>query len=436
MHFLQECISPMKNNLKGLISNLVQSEHWIVGCCAAATLVSDRFLLPAAVIIAGLIGIRGIYTRRFLRTPIDWGVIGLLGMSGITLMVTALPQKTYPQVLRLLVGIGLFYSVVNWARTLPRLKRLYDLISLVGCLLAIVGMVNTRWITHKLPLIPESFYQKLPILTSDTIHPGVLAYNLAILLPIIIAIPLYNWKELTRAQRINIVLIGIIVSSVLVITQTRGSLLAIACALSLLIILRWRRGILAILVVAILGAVLLSYLTSSELISSQAIFTDSSEKLSGRIEIWSRALSMIADFPYSGIGMGLYADLADSLYPFFINARGTVPHAHNLFLQIAVDLGIPGLISWLSIFLIVIATSGKIILSNLHSEGVISAEKRWYSGFAAGVLASQVALVVNGISDSVVWGMVKPAPILWGIWAFALALWMAYFSTHNHEHHR
>ena len=71
----------------------------------------------------------------------------------------------------------------------------------------------------------------------------------------------------------------------------------------------------------------------------------------GRVEIWSRAIYMIQDFSFTGIGMGSYMDVADLLYPFFLAAPGKIDHAHNLFLQVAVDLGIPGFIAWLSIFL-------------------------------------------------------------------------------------
>jgi putative inorganic carbon (HCO3(-)) transporter len=37
------------------------------------------------------------------------------------------------------------------------------------------------------------------------------------------------------------------------------------------------------------------------------------------------------------------------LYPLFLNPEGTVPHAHNLFLQVAVDLGLPGLVAYLAL---------------------------------------------------------------------------------------
>lgn len=424
----------MKNSHNGLLDKLVQSELWITGGCVAATFVSERFLLPAALVIGVLFVIRVLLYRKFTHTPVDWGIGGLVLMGCLTLIVTALPQTTLPQVLRLLIGIGFFYAIVNWGRTFTKLKSMHLIISIIGFLLALFGLINTRWITDKLPLIPNTFYQKLPIISPDTIHPSVLAYNLVILLPIIIAIPLFTWKEGSILRRITISSIVIFIFFVLVISQTRGSLLAFSCAMSLLIIQRWKRGIYVVLALAALGFILIFLLNSTNLVNPQTIWTDSPEKLSGRVEIWSRAIVMINDFPFTGIGMGLYGQMVDSIYPFFINAPGSVPHAHNLFLQIAVDLGIPGLISWLSVFFIVVASSVKVYFSYRSNADASPSERRWWLGFAAGVSASQVAVVVNGISDSVVWGMVKPAPILWGIWGLAIALSMVHARIDAHGH--
>jgi O-antigen ligase len=44
--------------------------------------------------------------------------------------------------------------------------------------------------------------------------------------------------------------------------------------------------------------------------------------------------------------MGTFGPVADLFYPFFLVERGQIPHAHNIFLQVAVDLGLPGLVAW------------------------------------------------------------------------------------------
>jgi hypothetical protein len=118
---------------------------------------------------------------------------------------------------------------------------------------------------------------------------------------------------------------------------------------------------------------------------------------------------MIRDFPF-GIGMGLYRSVADRLYPFFFSPVGKIPHAHNVFLQIAVDLGIPGLLAWLIVFFTITVCTWRIYRSGrLAQDG-------WRTGLGAGLLCSQLALCLHGSVDAVTWGMVRLSPLVWVLW--------------------
>jgi len=141
------------------------------------------------------------------------------------------------------------------------------------------------------------------------------------------------------------------------------------------------------------------------------------EGLSGRLETWSRAVHMIQDFPFTGIGMGTFGPVADQLYPFILAEPGSIPHAHNLFLQVAVDLGIPGFVAWMAVLFTATWTSWKIYRAG--KEG----EDRWLSGVGAGLLGSQMAMMIHGMLDAVTWGMVRPAPFVWAIWGIIFAIY-------------
>ncbi|QLQ04852.1 MAG: O-antigen ligase family protein [Anaerolineae bacterium] len=66
--------------------------------------------------------------------------------------------------------------------------------------------------------------------------------------------------------------------------------------------------------------------------------------LIGRADLWGRALLAIHDFPLSGVGLGMFRRLALLYYPFFDidPVLADVGHAHNAFLQMALDFGILG----------------------------------------------------------------------------------------------
>jgi len=142
--------------------------------------------------------------------------------------------------------------------------------------------------------------------------------------------------------------------------------------------------------------------------------------IEGRIEVWSRAIFMIQDFPYTGVGMGLYEDIADLMYPFFLHGQSIVTHTHNLFLQVAVDLRLPGVIAWLATLLIVVNLSLRVYLFGRRTNDGFG----WESGIGAGLFCSQLALIIHGLTDAVTWGIVRPAHIVWFIWGLAIAMWV------------
>jgi putative inorganic carbon (HCO3(-)) transporter len=193
--------------------------------------------------------------------------------------------------------------------------------------------------------------------------------------------------------------------------------MGLGAALVLLVMLRWRWGWIAFpLAVLALGAAIyqIGWDTALDFIASGV----SVEGLEGREEIWSRAIYMIQDFAFTGIGMGSFGEVADLLYPFFLAAPGKIVHAHNLILQIAVDLGIPGLIAWLSIYFVVGFTSWQ-----LYRYGMKRGD-RLAAALGAGFLGSQAVLLIHGMMDAVTWGMIRPAPLVWGLWGTAIASWL------------
>ena len=113
--------------------------------------------------------------------------------------------------------------------------------------------------------------------------------------------------------------------------------------------------------------------------------------------------------------MGSFSRIVDTLHPFTLLGQGTVDHTHNLFLQIGVDLGLPGLISWFAILLITFTFSWQSYTKGKHSRNKI------LLGLGIGFFCSQVALCSHGFLDAVTWGMVRQAPMIWGIWGLSIA---------------
>jgi putative inorganic carbon (HCO3(-)) transporter len=209
-------------------------------------------------------------------------------------------------------------------------------------------------------------------------------------------------------------LAGLWSAAVLAVTLSRGAMLAAAAAVLALVVLRWRRGWL------LLPAALLVFLGASLWLGAERMLAEivASATLGGsegRGEVWARAVYMLQDFPLTGIGLGSFNHVADLLYPFFRYQPGAVDHAHNLFFQVGIDLGLPGLAAWLGMYLLALGLAFRI-----YREGRANSEA-WVAGLGAGLFAGQVALGVHGMVDAVTWGMVRPAPLVWGVWGILMA---------------
>jgi putative inorganic carbon (HCO3(-)) transporter len=156
------------------------------------------------------------------------------------------------------------------------------------------------------------------------------------------------------------------------------------------------------------------------------LLVSSSSTAELRYEAWQRAWYMIQDFPITGIGMGSYKLVADIMYPTFVSAEA-LPHAHNLFLQVAVDLGLPGLLAWLTIVATAISATAHVIQHSrtpTNQYNLQSAQRT----LAIGLLASQAALLIHGLVDAVVWGQVRLAPLVWLLFGLALGLQSARYT--------
>jgi putative inorganic carbon (HCO3(-)) transporter len=382
----------------------------ILACFALASILSQR-ALPWAV-AAGI----SFWFARWLaygyftvRTPADFGIIVLILMLPVTLWATSVPEKTSLQVCRLLLGVLLYYSIVNWSRTLLRIRWLVFGIVLASLLLALFAAVSVEWTYDKLLFIPYSVYEGFVLLVQDTVHRSVMAGSLVILLPIPLGLALFGWKELRPWERFTLILVALVVTGMLVLTQSRGALIALSVTMIAMVVLRWRRGW-AIIPAAILAGFLARVIYNVDQIVDLLSSGVSLSGVESRVEVWSRAISMAEDFSITGIGMGAFQEVVDLLYPLYLELPGSVDHAHNLFLQVVVDLGIPGLIAWISILLVIIGLSWQIYRAG-KKQG-----NGWMAGLGAGFFCSQLALATHGITDAVTWGMVRPAPLVWVIW--------------------
>ena len=146
----------------------------------------------------------------------------------------------------------------------------------------------------------------------------------------------------------------------LALTQSRGSYLAIVIVLVALLSIRWRWTLLIVAIMSI--ATIAVWRQDGLVLFASAIGSDGSvTSLSGRWEIWVGSFYALLDYPLWGIPFGLSVrSCLGYSQPGIFKSSG-VTHAHNLLLQVGLDLGVPGLLLYLWTWIMAIVIQVRLL---------------------------------------------------------------------------
>jgi len=124
--------------------------------------------------------------------------------------------------------------------------------------------------------------------------------------------------------------------------------------------------------------------------------------------IWSNAVALIQQHPWGGVGWGMF-NFAWTLTPFAPRSAGYVDNAHNLALQLAVELGLPAALCIMGLLLF------SLVLALPRRAGPSRA------GSVQTAFAVSMVLVVgiHSLFEYPLWYLYLLLPTAW-IWGFAL----------------
>lgn len=403
--------------MKKIAAQIVDVEIWVIGVLAAGGVIFES-LLPVCVIAALIFwGMRWIaYGRISIRTPADFSIAVLAILVPVTLWITPIPEVTYLQAYRFLSGIAVYYAIANWARSGERTRVILFGLVLIGGLLAVYAIFSVEWPERKLPGMLSIVNLGLAPIVRDTVNPNVLAGSLALVYPLILAAGFASSDSLSALDRIFIWICLFIVSVVLFLTLSRGAMLALGIAILVFVTLRWRFGWIALPLAGIIIAGIIQQYGAIRILEFLVSGT-SSDSVGSRLQLWSRAVLIIQYFPLTGVGMGTFSTVIDRLFPLAESGAVSIPHAHNLFLQVGIDLGVPGIIAWLATWFLAILVSWH----TYFREWMDGSKGSWLASIGIGLLCSQLVLILHGMTDAVTWGMVRTSPLVWALWGIVMA---------------
>jgi len=423
-------------SLNSKVDLLLAVEFFLLAILYAIFMFSDKVPVLGLVVLGMLwmarlwmTGIEGI-----VATPMDLPIFGILALLPISLLASTDWSLSLPKVYGVILGISIFYAVVNAISTISRLELAIMGIILLSISVAFLGLIGTDWTTSKLFSLPW-VYGHLPRLIpgvprsiSGGIQPNIVGGALTFFIPFLVSLLFYRLEFKPTKSKTNVRLVTILrtgykpilffslalTSFVLLLTQSRGALAGVAVGLFVLALWHDRRFLWTIPLAALAFFVLaqvwgvgnLAELTSHLDVSGGITFP-------GRMEIWQRAIYMIQDFPFTGVGIGTFDPVAHVLYPFFLVGPDVqVPHAHNMILAVAVDLGIPGLVFYVALLSGFAFSAWRVYQAARPFRVLIV-------GMACGMLAHQIF----GIMDAFMLGT-KLGAVMWVFIGLSTALYI------------
>ena len=401
---------------------LLALEVFIVGPAILGAAFLNRFFEIALGIAAVFWILRYLVRREWsVRTSLDIPLTFMVLMVPVAWLVSARLEVTRVQVYRLALSVAMFYAVVNWITGLERLRWAVRGVLLAGWGVTAAGVLSIpRWPQGKVFFLPRSLLsqlQQVPVKLPDEANPNILAGYL-------ILFAVFSWV-LWSAPRRTVhwldrgggFVTWLVITGTSVLFQSRGAVIALVVGTLVYVLLRVgqidKRFVLGISLVLVAGAIY-GWLLWRTSVQSLPQWRSAVDALSKRQVIWAHAVYLIQSFAFTGVGLGLFSPVVDVLYPFSFTSPGQIPHAHNLFLQAAVDFGIPGGVAW-----------GALVIATTWSAWEIyrTGASRYVQTLGIVFLAVQTTLIVHGMVDAIPWVHSRPVPLLWGIWGVLMGAW-------------
>lgn len=386
-------------------------------------------LLPAATVVAllalALVWLLGMaFDRTALpRTPFNLAFV-LLGVAlGVGILVSADPMETLPKATGVVLGLAVWRFVVIAVGRRPHVALAVALLLLICLGFSVTGVLSLR----ELPKIPALTAANpfrnlaLPGLAQLSTHPNQLAALISFFLPLLVSLAVGPRPGPSRRLwRVALALVALLVVAILILTQSRGGWIATAAGLFALAAL-WaavlppshaRRGLRLVVGLAVLAALAVAVWIGPTTLwemwlnppADTAVGT--LRTLGVRRAIWPWGATAVGDFLFTGVGLGAFRQVVFRLYPLLPWPDYDLGHAHNIFLQTALDTGLPGLVAYLAVLFVAAAVGWRVARRDPGFRAV-----------SLGLLAGLVALHVFGLADALVLGA-KPAVVFW----FALGL--------------
>jgi O-antigen ligase len=382
------------------------------------------FLLEiSGIILAVVVLSRGDWTmarvRSTLGAPINVAILGFIIWIGISAATATVQRYARYDAMRHLGGVLIYVAALYGLSARRQLNKAVWLLATVGSLSAVAAFLNAA--EDDVQRIAGAFHNQ-----------QLLAGFLCLLFPLAL---IASQQERDAGPKIGLQVAVVIIGAGLLVTQNRSAWLGAGVGAVVVVGLYFLYGreqgaslqraqvIIPLLIIALTAGLFIGMSRMSGSLSARAGTLSQLQRddsFQWRLGMWSKALRMLRDRPLTGWGVGSYP-LQQALYDHpavkgrsqrEIAAGGPslAENAHNTFLQLGAETGVPGLLLYLSVFVGFIGTALR-SLPRLR--------RGFRQGVVIGALGGAAAHLVSAFG-SPAWEFPECSTFLWMILALGM----------------
>lgn len=387
-------------------SIFAKTHIWIGVVIAIAPFMPTIVMVGAvvAVLLSFLLKICLTPEFKFRYTPVNLWVGVFLLIYAICGITSLAPMSSIKIVAVVGVFILMYFAIINCVENRKQIMSMLYIYIIAGIFVSLYGMYQfmagavftTSW-------VDSNMFQEIQARVYSTFeNPNVLGEYLLLVIPLCISLFFAN-----KNWGIKIFMAGaaLIMITCLALTYSRGCYLGIIFAAVVFALLLNIRFILLLFA----GIIALPFVLPKTIMNrfiSIGNMSDSSTKY--RLSIWQSSLEVIKDYWYRPIGQG--AEAFNKVYPLYAQNGVGTQHAHNFFLQTAVETGLIGILAILMCIFRVI----QYIFNGIR-KAITFADKVILIGFVSGVCG----FLVQSIFDNT-WYNYRVVLIFWIFIALAV----------------
>lgn len=296
--------------------------------------------------------------------------------------------------------LSIYFVVSCCIRSEKWIGKIVASLMLSAAIVALYGIVQYAFGTFGVNAwLDSDLFEGIAGRAASTLeNPNMLGEYLILLIPIAFASFIIGNKGAVSSRKLSFLCLASMVMC-LILTWSRGAWLGFMFSMVIFLLI-WNKRSMWLFALGVMALPILPVVLPDSIINrftSIGNLADSST--SYRVSIWRAAVHMLEDYFFSGIGIGEAAWY--ELYPDYTLAGiEAAPHSHNLFLQIAIEQGIFGLIVFLTILFLLLRISFKLFMRCGNLKSLVSKKDSTVIRLTvAAPICGLAAVLLQGLTD-------------------------------------